>query len=89
MPEGIKTLKVKDQSKNPKGPPKGATILSKETNVDVEEIENGYLITRRTEYRYTMKEGAGSDWLTVNKKWYSEVNPLEISKNKELADLFD
>jgi len=53
----------------------------KEKRVEVEEIENGYLITTITEW--SDKEG----WHSERKKYYSENYPFDAGE-KELADYF-
>ena len=73
--------------------PTGAKILKQTTNIDVEEIENGFLITKRTEYEYQRKDKDYTDWKSIYKKYYSKTNPLTIdldnieSKNS-IADKF-
>lgn len=69
--------------------PKDAVILSENTTTDVEQIENGYLITKRREVKYKAKGSDYSDWTYENKKWYSKEDPLTINlKDKALADAF-
>lgn len=81
-------------TKNTKKPevkllPAGATVLSKDISVDVEEIENGYLITKRTEVKFTTPKG-GTDWNTKYEKFYSKEDPLTITTtDASLADAFD
>jgi len=83
------TIRKDTKKEEVKPIPQGATILSQNTTTDVEEIENGYLITKRTETRYQAKGKDYSDWHTESKKWYSEVDPLEIKVEDEaLADAF-
>lgn len=70
--------------------PKGAQIISKDIAVEVEEIENGFLIIKRCEYKYQMPKSSYSDYKSHTEKWYSEDNPLKINtKDKDLADLFE
>lgn len=70
--------------------PAGSTILSKSVDVDVEEIENGYLITKRTEVKYQAKGKEYSDYTSCCKKYYTKECPIKTdNKNKELADLFE
>ena len=53
--------------------------------INVEAIENGFLITKTVEGRD--KKG---NWQYSTKKWFSAENPLEItSEDKSLVDLFD
>jgi hypothetical protein len=71
--------------------PKGAIVENKSVNIEVEEIENGYLITKRIEIKYKPKDREYHDWKTICKKYYSLENPFDDIKveNKELADLFN
>lgn len=82
-------ISFRKNAKETKEIPKGAKIIKKETpRVEVEEIENGFLITRTQEIRY--KVGENSDYMYMCKKWYTKTDPLTINvKDKELADLFD
>lgn len=55
-----------------------------EKRINVEAIENGFLICKTTEGRVK------GDWKYETKKWFSATNPLEINtEDKSLADLFD
>lgn len=72
--------------------PAGAIVISKEVTITVKEIENGFIISKRTEYRYTKNKNGDSygDWLTVEKEWYSATDPIEVTtKDKSLADVFN
>lgn len=84
------TTITKDVKKEETRPiPKGAIIISSNVKTDVEEIENGYLITKRTETRYKMKESEYGDWHYLTQKWYSKEDPLTIDVNdKSLSDAF-
>lgn len=86
-----KTTTIKKDTKKEvvKPIPPGATILSTNVTTDVEEIENGYLITKRSETKYKAKGNDYSDWHYETKKWYSEDDPLTITTDdKSLADAF-
>ncbi len=70
--------------------PKGSTIESKEVRVNVEEIENGFLICKTIDIRYTPKGATCSEYKYCTKKYFSKENPIEIeTKDKALADMFD
>lgn len=70
--------------------PKGASILSQNITTDVKEIENGYLITKRTETRYRLNKDSGTDYHYEDRSWYSKEDPLTINtKDKALADAFE
>lgn len=69
--------------------PKGAIIMNTTTTTDVEEIENGYLITKTTETKWKADPKAYSDYTYETKKWYSKEDPLTItSSDKGLAEAF-
>lgn len=77
--------------KNNEKVPKGAEILKKSTTLKVEEIENGFLLTKSSEIKY--KQGESTDWMYIDKKYFSKDNPLEVDmeaiEEKTLADKFD
>lgn len=64
---------------------KGEDGKKQEIRVSVEEIKNGFLITKNTEGK-----DAKGNWQYLTEKWYSDTNPLSINTdNKPLADLFE
>ena len=68
--------------------PKGVKILSKDVSVTVEEIENGYLVSKSTEVKYEYEKK--TDYSYNTKKYYSKENPLDINLNNlSLADKID
>lgn len=74
--------------------PKGAKILSKNVRVEVEEIENGYLISKCYDIKYEYESGTDrdikTDYLYYSRKWFSKTDPLEIKiDDKSLADSFE
>lgn len=82
---------TKKSKEAPKTLPKGSKILSKSTRITVEEIENGFLMTKNFEIKYEYPRGDGTmstDWTYYDKKWYTKDDPLEIT-DKSLADAFD
>lgn len=70
--------------------PKGAKILSKDVSITVEEIENGFLVSKSTEVKYEHEKR--TDWSYITKKFYAKENPLEIDMegldDKTLASNF-
>lgn len=87
-----KTIRTDLVKEKKKAIPKDAVILSQNTTTDVESIENGYLVTKRTETRYREKgaDKYGTEWHTDTVKIFSKTNPVKISsKVKGLADMFD
>jgi hypothetical protein len=89
--QGINSVRFSAQGEDGKSKiPEGAEILNTTTSVDVEEIENGFIICKRVETKYMAPGKEYSDWNTETKKYYSKENPLSISvEDKELADMFD
>lgn len=72
--------------------PKGAKILGKDVSTGVEEIENGFIITKRTEIKFSYKPPDSSERIEYScqtKKWFSKEDPLTINiSDKNLADAF-
>ena len=71
--------------------PKGAKILSKDVSVTVEEIENGFLVSKSTEVKYEYDKR--TDYSYHTKKYFAKDNPLELDmekiSDKSLADNFN
>jgi len=67
--------------------PSGSEIVSTSKTVEVEEIENGFLVTTREEIKYKKKGSEYHDWLTNVTKYYSEEDPF-VETDKHLADIF-
>lgn len=76
------TFKSKEDNKIPSG-----EILKKETRLEVEEIENGFLVVKSAEVKY-IDENGNIQWHYPCKKYFSKTNPLKIEE-KSLADKFD
>lgn len=87
--EGKKRLSI--ESKATFSLPEGATILKKDVDMTVEEIENGYIIIKRFEIKYQIA-GGDTDWQYFTKKWFTKDNPVEIDESVaediDLADKF-
>lgn len=85
------TKQIIKKEKNSFVLPKGATVINKTVNIEVEEIENGFLIIKRVELKYKRSDKDYSDYEYINKKYFSETNPFEevVTQNKELANIFD
>lgn len=68
-------------------------IREEVTSVNVEEIENGFLIIKDCKLYYKIDKkynSKGEDYDYKMKKYYSKTNPLTIRlDNKSLADIFD
>lgn len=67
--------------------PKGAVEIKRDVRVTVEEIENGFIVKKTYDIKYSL--GKNTDYLYYTKKVYSETNPIQIKEDKMLADYFD
>jgi len=72
--------------------PKGASIISKEVRLNVEEIENGFLLRKSYDIKWTNAESDDSNYEYFTRTWFSKDNPIEITmpdESKSLADKLD
>jgi len=72
--------------------PKGGTIISKEVRLNVEEIENGFLLRKSYDIKWTGPDSDGSNYEYFTRTWFSKDNPIEINMpddSKSLADKLD
>lgn len=67
--------------------PAGAEVVSTSKTVEVEEIENGFLVTTREEIKYRKKGQEYHDWMNNTTKYYSKEDPF-VETDKQLADIF-
>jgi hypothetical protein len=65
--------------------PKGAKIISKECRISVEEIENGFLLRKSYDIRYSLEGDTNYEYFT--KVWFSEENPIEIKEIKNTKSI--
>lgn len=79
------------QSKTNVNLPEGAEIIKKDISVRVEEIENGFIVSKSYDIKYSVEGESNYEYFT--KQWYTEENPLDVDDNIEeelsLADKFD
>lgn len=68
--------------------PEGAKILDKRTTIEVEEIENGFLIKKICDIKYEKDGEIG--WCDSCKKYFSKEDPLQVKvEETSLAQFFD
>lgn len=77
------------ESKTKVNIPSEAKIMKKDFTIRVKEIENGYLIEKSYDIKYTYEGDPHYEYYT--KTWFSEENPMsiDIEEPEELADKFD
>ena len=75
------------KSKEENNIPSESKIIKKDVQLEVEEIENGFLITKRVEVKYFDEEG-NTQWCYPCKKYFCKTNPLKIEE-KSLAEKFE
>lgn len=84
------TTSVRIEDVKKKEVPKGAIIINSTVTTETEQIENGWLITKRYDVSYKMTKDGHSDYAYYNKKWFSKDDPLTINvKDKSLAEAFE
>ena len=76
--------------------PKGVTVDKKDVRIEVEEIENGYIINKTYDIKWSKESEDGeinTGYEYFTKKWFSETNPISIDEEFEdemsLADKFE
>jgi hypothetical protein len=83
------TTRTSMEQKKDKEVPAGADIVSSNITTETEEIENGWLITKRYDVTYRAKGSEHTDYAYFNKKWFSKTDPLTINiTDKSLAEAF-
>ena len=79
------------KSKEENNIPSESKIIKKDVQLEVEEIENGFLILKSIDMKY--KDGDSTEYLYKTKKYFSKENPLKINleeiEEKSLADSFE
>ena len=67
--------------------PKGGTIISKEVILNVEEIENGFLLRKSYDIKWSNAEG-NNNYEYFTKSWFSKENPITVNipEEKSLAE---
>lgn len=93
MADELKSVNKSSKREIPRMP-KGAKILSKNIRMEVEEIENGFLISKCYDIKYEYTSGTDqdikTDYMYYTKKWFSKTDPLTIKlDDKALADSFE
>lgn len=88
MEEEVKELEnVSFRGKDKTKLPEGATVIKKDVRVEVQEIENGFIVKKTFDIKYSLN--GSNDYLYYCKKVYSKTNPVQIKEDKMLADYFD
>ena len=67
--------------------PSESKIIKKDVRLEVEEIENGFLVVKSADVKY-LDENGNTQYCYPCKKYFSKTNPLKIEE-KSLADKFD
>lgn len=67
--------------------PVGAKVIKQSVRTTVEEIENGFIVKKTFDIKYSLNKS--TDYLYYTKKVYSTENPIAIKEDKMLADYFN
>lgn len=84
MEDKVSSIRIEEKSKSTL--PKGAKILSRSLDASVRQIENGYVLRKSYDIKYSI--GDKIDYMYYTTEVYSEENPVEIKKSSMLADIF-
>lgn len=80
---------ITTEDKKNKEVPAGAKIIRQTVSVNTEKIENGWLISKSFDIKYSTGKD-NHDYAYYTKKWYSKEDPLDIKlTDVSLADEFD
>jgi len=68
--------------------PPGATVISKETRVSVEQIKNGFLLKKSYDIKWRAKDDDSNNYDYYSETWFSTENPMTYQEpaNLTLAD---
>jgi len=66
--------------------PPGASVISKETRVTVEEIQNGFILRKSHDIKWRGKDDDSNNYDYYSEVWFSEENPMTYKEPKNLAD---
>lgn len=85
--EELSSENVSFQGKDKTKLPEGAEVISKQVNITVKEIENGFVCRKNYDIKYTL--GDKKDYMYYHKEVYFKENPIQIKEDKMLAEYFD
>lgn len=86
----VKSTTISSKNVRNKVPPSNSTIIEESVTTSIEEIQNGFLVTKNHSGRYKTKDtGDYGEYFDYDKKWFSEKDPIKIHiNNKSVADAF-
>ena len=87
MEEKLMASDVSFEGKDKTKLPEGAEVISKNVNITVKEIENGFVCRKNYDIKYIL--GEKTDYLYYNREVYFKENPIQIKEDKMLASYFD
>lgn len=64
-------------SKESSSIPEGAKILKKDVRIEVQEIENGFILSKNYDIKYQVD--GETNWDYYCKKWFHKENPIDIN----------
>ena len=84
-----KRLRIESSNSYDRLPPKGATIKEKNVSTTVDEIENGFIVSKNYSGRYSTDKESDM-YFDYSKKWFAKENPLTINMaDVDLAEEFE
>jgi hypothetical protein len=82
----IETKEISYEDKENKTLPKGAEIVKKRCDISIREIENGFLMRKSYDIKYTLD--GQNDYLYYTEETYYKADPTAPKEKMMLADLF-
>ena len=70
------------ESKQTRTIPVNAQVTKSSYRMNVEEIENGFILSKCYDIEYITADG-NNDYLYYTKKWYTKDNPMTVTLPKE------
>lgn len=84
------TISMTTEKEMSSEPPPGATIIRQTERTETEKIENGWIVSKYYDIKYSVK--GETNWTNYTKKYYSETDPIKVTvetTDKALAEEFE
>lgn len=82
----MNTKEISYKSKESKTLPQGAKILKKRCDISIREIENGYIMRKSYDIKYSLNDN--TDYFYYTEETYYKTDPTAAKEKMMLADLF-
>ena len=83
----MESKEISYESKEEKTIPAGAKVLKKSCSVGIREIENGFIMRKSYDVKFSVNEQI--DWLYYTEETYYKTDPTAKKEKTMLADIFN